>query len=224
MRIGHHQVPVKRAPQNAKSRRVFGQPRKTAKMFRVGLYARVSTQDQQTLPLQMRAMRDYAAKRGWTIALEVKEVGSGAAQRELREKLLDVARRREIDVVLVWRLDRWGRSLADLVVTLKELAELGVAFVSLTEALDLTTPTGRAMVGLLSVFAEFEHSILCERVRAGLAEARRNGKRLGRPLTASKKSSQIRELYCAGVSKAEIARKLNIGRTSVRRILAVRTK
>ena len=193
-------------------------------MFRVGLYARVSTQDQQTLPLQMRAMRDYAAKRGWTIALEIKEVGSGAAQRELREKLLDVARRREIDVVLVWRLDRWGRSLADLVVTLKELAELGVAFVSLTEALDLTTPTGRAMVGLLSVFAEFEHSILCERVRAGLAEARRKGKRLGRPLTASKKSSRIRELYRAGVSKAEIARKLNIDRTSVRRILAVRTK
>jgi putative DNA-invertase from lambdoid prophage Rac len=155
-------------------------------MFRVGLYARVSTQDQRTLPLQMRAMRDYAAKRNWTIALEIKEVGSGAAQRELREKLLDVARRREIDVVLVWRLDRWGRSLADLVVTLKELAELGVAFVSLTEALDLTTPTGRAMVGLLSVFAEFEHSILCERVRAGLAEARRNGTRLGRPRTASK--------------------------------------
>ncbi len=224
MRIGHHQVPVKRAARNAKSRRVFGQPRKTAKMFRVGLYARVSTQDQQTLPLQMRAMRDYAAKHGWTIALEIKEVGSGAAQRELREKLLDVARRREIDVVLVWRFDRWGRSLADLVVTLKELAELGVAFVSLTEALDLTTSTGRAMVGLLSVFAEFEHSILCERVRAGLAEARRNGKRLGRPLTASKKSSQIRELYRAGVSKAAIARKLNIGRTSVRRILAVRTK
>jgi DNA invertase Pin-like site-specific DNA recombinase len=217
-------VPVKRASPKAKSNRVFGQPRKSAKMFRVGLYARVSTQDQQTLPLQMRAMRDYAAKRGWTIALQLKEVGSGAAQRELRDKLLDAARRREIDVVLVWRLDRWGRSLADLVVTLKELAELGVAFVSLTEALDLTTPTGRAMVGLLSVFAEFEHSILCERVRAGLAEARRNGTRLGRPRTASKQSSQIRELYRAGVSKAAIARKLNIGRTSVRRILAVRTK
>lgn len=224
MRIGHHQVPVKRASRNSKSRRDFGQPRKTVKMLCVGLYARVSTHDQKTLPLQMRAMREYAAKRGWAIALQIKEVGSGAAERELREQLLTAVRRREIDVVLVWRLDRWGRSLADLVVTLKELAELGVAFVSLTEALDLTTPTGRAMVGLLSVFAEFEHSILCERVRAGLAEARRNGKRLGRPLTASKKSSQIRELYRAGVSKAEIARKLNIGRTSVRRILAVRTK
>ena len=154
----------------------------------------------------------------------VNGVGSGGGQRQRRAKLRGVARGREIDGVLVGRLDRWGRSLADLVVTLKELAELGVAFVSLTEALDLTTPTGRAMVGLLSVFAEFEHSILCERVGAGLAEARRNGKRLGRPLTASKKSSQIRELYRAGVSKAAIARKLNIGRTSVRRILAVRTK
>ena len=79
-------------------------------MLRVGLYARVSTTDQQTIPLQMRTMREYAAKRDWTIALQIKEVGSGAAERELREKLLDAARRREIDVVLVWRLDRWGRS------------------------------------------------------------------------------------------------------------------
>ena len=148
-------------------------------MFRVGLYARVSTHDQQTLPLQMRAMREYAAKRGWTIAVQIKEVGSGAAERELREKLLAAARRREIDVVLVWRLDRWGRSLVDLVVTLKELAELGVGFVSLTEALDLTTPTGRAMAGLLSVFAEFEHEILRERIRAGIAEARLQGKAPG---------------------------------------------
>jgi len=164
-------------------------------------------------------MREYAVKRGWTVAFQIKEVGSGATQRELRRQLLDAARRRDIDVVLVWRLDRWGRSLADLVVTLKELAELGVTFVSLTEALDLTTSTGRAMAGLLSVFAEFEHSILCERVRAGLAEARLNGKRLGRPKTAALKNTEVRKLFRTGVSKAEIARQLKIGRTSVRRIL-----
>jgi putative DNA-invertase from lambdoid prophage Rac len=140
--------------------------------------------------------------------------------RELRERLLDSARRREIDGVLVWRLDRWGRSLVDLVVTLKELAELGVGFVSLTEALDLTTPTGRAMAGLLSVFAEFEHEILRERIRAGIAEARLKGKHLGRPVTVGKKASQIEKLHRAGVSKAEIARRLDIGRTSVRRILS----
>jgi putative DNA-invertase from lambdoid prophage Rac len=151
---------AKRTSETAKSTRVFGQRQEPTKMFRAGLYARVSTLDQQTLPLQMRAMREYAARRGWTVATQIKEVGSGAAERELRGKLIDAARRREIDVVLVWRLDRWGRSLVDLVVTLKELAELGVAFVSLTEALDLTTPTGRAMAGLLSVFAAFEHEII----------------------------------------------------------------
>lgn len=189
-------------------------------MFRVGLYARVSTHDQQTLPLQARAMRDYAARRGWTIALQIKEVGSGSAERQLREKLLNAARRREIDVVLVWRLDRWGRSLADLVATLQELSHLGVGFVSLMEALDLTTPTGRAMAGMLAIFAEFEHAILRERVRAGLAHARQNGKRLGRPITAARKAADVRKLFRNGLSKSEIARRLDIGRTSVRRILA----
>jgi DNA invertase Pin-like site-specific DNA recombinase len=191
-------------------------------MFRAGLYARVSTNDQQTIPLQIRALREYAARRGWTITLQVKEVGSGASQRELREKLLDAARRREIDVVLVWRLDRWGRSVTDLLATLQELNHLGVAFVSLTEALDLTTPVGRAMAGLLAVFAEFEREILREQVRAGLAHARQNGKRLGRPATAARHAIEIRKLYRAGISKSEIARRLEVGRTSVRRILTVK--
>src|ERR1039457_4969987 len=210
---------AKRASEKAKSRRVFGQARKSAKMFRAGLYARVSTNDQQTIPLQIRAMREYAVRRGWTIALHVKEVGSGASQRQLREKLLEAARRREIDVVLVWRLDRWGRSVADLLATLQELDHLGVGFVSLTEALDLSTPAGRAMAGLLAVFAECERDILRERVRAGLDHARQTGKRLGRPATAALHASRVCELYHAGVRKAEIARRLRIGRTSVRRIL-----
>jgi putative DNA-invertase from lambdoid prophage Rac len=179
----------------------------------------VSTNDQQTIPLQIRALRDYAERRGWTIALRVQEVGSGAAERQLRDKLMEAARRREIDVVLVWRLDRWGRSVADLLATLQELNHLGVGFVSLTEALDLTTPAGRAMAGLLAVFAEFEREILRERVRAGLAHARQSGKKLGRPVTAGLQAGQVRKLYRAGVSKAEIARRLHIGRTSVRRIL-----
>lgn len=210
---------AKRASEKAKSARVFGQARKPAKMFRAGLYARVSTNDQQTIPLQVRALREYVVRRGWTITLQVKEVGSGASERQLRERLLEAARRREIDVVLVWRLDRWGRSVADLLATLQELEHLGVGFVSLTEALDLTTPAGRAMAGLLAVFAEFERDILRERVRAGLAHARQNGTRLGRPLTAALQTSQVRTLYHAGVSKAEIARRLQIGRTSVGRIL-----
>jgi DNA invertase Pin-like site-specific DNA recombinase len=223
MRGEHREMPVKQGAGIRKSVKVFGQGQKTAKMIRAGLYARVSTLDQQTLPLQSRAMREYAVRRGWTIAMQVKEVGSGATQRQLREKLLDAARRREIDVVVVWRLDRWGRSVADLLATLQELEHLGVGFVSLTEALDLTTPAGRAMAGLLAVFASFEREILGERVRAGLAHARQNGKRLGRPATAAMHTDKVRKLSRSGFSKSEIARRLNIGRTSVRRILDERT-
>jgi putative DNA-invertase from lambdoid prophage Rac len=216
-------MPVKQGSEVKKSGRVFGQGQKTAKMVRAGLYARVSTQDQQTLPMQNRAMREYATRRGWTLTMQVKEVGSSASQRQMREKLINAARRREIDVVVVWRLDRWGRSVTDLLATLQELEHLGVGFVSLTEVLDLTTPAGRAMAGLLAVFAEFEREILRERVRAGLAHARQNGMRLGRPLTAGLHADQVRKLHRSGLSKSEISRRLNIGRTSVRRILNERT-
>ena len=167
----------------------------------------------------MRALRESALKRGWTVAEECKEVGSGAVARAMRERLIDSARRRDIDVVLVWRLDRWGRSVADLVSTLQELTALEVVFVSVTEALDLTTPAGRAMAGLLSVFAEFERDIMRKRVRAGLAHARSQGKRLGRPPTAAGKAGSVTDLFLSGISKSEIARRLGIGRTSVRRLL-----
>jgi putative DNA-invertase from lambdoid prophage Rac len=172
--------------------------------------------------MQCRAMREYAARRDWAIAVQVREIGSGAIKRQAREKLLEAARRREIDVVLVWRLDRWGRSVTDLLATLQELEHLGVGFVSLTEALDLTMPVGRAMAGLLAIFAEFEREILRERTSAGLAHARENGKRLGRPATAAVHAAEVQKLHRAGVSKSEIARRLQIGRTSVRRILAAR--
>jgi putative DNA-invertase from lambdoid prophage Rac len=188
--------------------------------MRVGLYSRVSTHDQQTLGLQLEAMRCYVRDRGWSLVQQIQDVGSGAKERPQREALLKAARRREIDVVLVWRLDRWGRSLADLVMTLQELSELGVGFVSLTEALDLTTPSGRAMAGLLAVFAEFEREILRERVKAGIAQAHKEGKPHGRPRSASLQSKQVRRLWAQHLSKSEIARRLKIGRTSVRRILA----
>src|SRR6185436_17871925 len=147
-------------------------------------------------------MRAYIRQRGWKAVSETREVGSGSVQRPKRETILKAARRREIDVVLVWRLDRWGRSVADLVTTLKELNELGVAFVSLTEALDLTTASGRAMAGLLAVFAEFEREIIRERVKAGLAQARADGKVLGRPPSASKKEKEVKKLFAKGLSKA----------------------
>src|ERR1043165_5072145 len=111
-------MPANRASGKTKSANVFGQARSRTKMFRAGLYARVSTSDQQTLAMQNRAMREYAVRRGWTIALQVREGNSEAVRREAREKLREAGRRREIDVVLVWRLDRWGRSLTDRLATL----------------------------------------------------------------------------------------------------------
>jgi DNA invertase Pin-like site-specific DNA recombinase len=170
--------------------------------------------------MQTRALREYATRRGWTIARPVKAIGSGASQRERREPRREAARRREIDLVLVWRLDRWGRSVTDLLATLQEREHLGGGFVSRTEALDLTTPAGRAMAGLFAVFAEFEREILREPVRAGLAHARQNGQRLGRPATPALHADQVRKLYRAGARKAALARRLHLGRTSVRRILA----
>jgi len=129
-------------------------------------------------------------------------------------ELLEAARRREIDVVHVWRLDRRGRSVTDLLATLKELEHLGVGFVSLTEALDLTTAAGRAMAGLLAIFAEFEREILRERTRAGLLEARRNGKRLGRPITAGFRSLRLRT--CIGPAWRKLTLPADSGSAALR--------
>ena len=185
----------------------------------MGLYARVSTHDQQTLPMQQEAMQAYVASRHWTIVAHIEDVGSGAVERPQRDALMQAARRRELDVIVVWRLDRWGRSLADLAGTLTELSTLGVGFVSLTEAIDLTTPTGRALAGMLAVFAEFERELLRERIKAGIAHARKAGRPHGRPRTVAKHATHIKQLYAQGMSKSEIARRLGIGRTSVRRML-----
>ena len=183
--------------------------------MRVGIYARVSTIDQQTLPMQLEQMREYIKNRNWRLAVEVQEIGSGAKTRPKREELLKMARRREIDAVLVWKLDRFGRSLADLVTSLNELRELGVVFVSLTESLDFSTPSGRAMAGMLSTFAEFERDMIRERVTAGIANARAKGRPHGRPRTASLKKDQINKLKTDGLNNSQIAKKLKISRGSV---------
>ncbi len=189
--------------------------------MKVGIYARVSTQEQQTLPLQIKDLREFAKRRKWAIEMEISDVASGARSRPKREELLNLARQRKIDCILVWRLDRFGRSLADLIATLDELNSLGVSFVSLNESLDLTTPSGKALAGMLAVFAEFERSILKERVKAGIAEARSKGKAHGRPRTAANKKEEVIKLFASGkgLSKSEIARRLKIGRTSVIRLL-----
>ena len=120
----------------------------------------------------------------------VEDMGSGTRERPQREELIKAARRRQIDAILVWRLDRWGRSLLDLIGSLQELSTLGVGFVSLCEALDLTTPSGRALAGMLAVFAEFEREILRDRVKAGIAQARQQGKPYKRPPTTKAHSAE----------------------------------
>lgn len=187
---------------------------------KVAIYARVSTNDQQTISLQLDSMKSYLKERGWLLVKEVAEIQSGAVLRPKRDSLLKAARKREIDTIIVWKLDRWGRSLADLVVSLKELSDLGVGFISLTEALDFTTPAGRAMAGMLAIFAEFERDVLRERVRAGIEEARKKGTPHGRPKSAGHKKQQVLELYSQGYNKSQIAKLLSIGRTSVIRLLS----
>ena len=185
--------------------------------MRLGLYARVSTHDQQTLGLQVEAMSAYIKDRGWTVVTAVQDVNGGTRQRPKREELIQKARRRQLDVIVVWRLDRWGRSLSDVLQSLQELRALKVDFVSLTEGLDFTTPAGRAMAAMLGIFAEFERDVLRERVRAGLAHAKAKGRTLGRPATASKKSEKVQQLFAEGVNKNQIAKRLHIGRGSVYR-------
>lgn len=153
----------------------------------------------------------------------VREIASGAAKRAKRDELLACARRREFDGVLVWKLDRWGRSVADLLATINELTAIGVVFVSMTEALDLSTPSGRALAGMLAVFAEFERDMLRERVRGGLERARREGTRLGRPPTAASHAGEVLALRRRKLSHAEIAKRVGIGESSVRRILTSAT-
>ena len=185
--------------------------------LRAGLYARVSTADQQTLPMQIVAMSEYAERRGWTVVASVEDVNGGTKERPKREELIHMARRRQLDVIVVWRLDRWGRSLSDVLQSLQELRALKVDFVSLTEGLDFTTPAGRAMAAMLGIFAEFERDVLSERVRAGLAHAKAKGKTLGRPATASKKAEKVQQLFAEGLNKNQIAKRLHIGRGSVYR-------
>jgi len=187
--------------------------------MKIGGYARVSTQDQQTLALQRDAIAAYAQQRGWSIVATITEVASGVRERQQRDQLMRAARRREIDAIVVWRLDRWGRSVVDLVNTLHELHALGVGFISLHEALDFTTPTGRVMAGLLAIFAQFEREILRERVKAGIAQARRHGKRHGRPPTVAHRAPDVQRLAATGLSQSAIARQLGMSRTSVRRFL-----
>jgi DNA invertase Pin-like site-specific DNA recombinase len=180
---------------------------------RVGIYARVSTLDKgQDVELQLSELRTYAAARGWEIFKEYVDMGQSGSKehRPSFNKLMEDARRRKIDIVLVWRLDRFGRSLKHLVVSLDELKTLGVGFISLKESLDFTTSTGRLMLHLLAAFAEFEKDLIRERVIAGVAHARAKGKRLGRPNGDVDLQKLLDLGYQHGLSIREISKEMSI--------------
>jgi DNA invertase Pin-like site-specific DNA recombinase len=185
---------------------------------RAAVYARVSTFDQEP-ENQLQELRRYVEARGWTAVEYVDRGVSGAKDRRpALDQLLADAKRRRVDVLVCWRLDRLGRNLRHLITLLDELQSLGVAFVSLAEGIDATTPAGKLQMHILGAIAEFERERIRERVLAGLQRARAQGKRLGRPRkrppTLAVPGGSVRAAAGIwGVSKSTAARWINAGRT-----------
>ena len=179
--------------------------------LRVALYARVSTANGQQDPeMQLRELRQFTERRGWHIADVYTDTVTGSKDsRPALNRLMNDAKQRRIDTVLVWKLDRFGRSLCHLVNALAELEALGVAFVSLRDNLDLTTPSGRLMFQIIGAMAEFERALIQERVKAGLRNARAKGKRLGRP-RADVDRTAVAKLRESGASWRSISKQLQI--------------
>ncbi|MBI3698186.1 MAG: recombinase family protein [Acidobacteria bacterium] len=180
--------------------------------MKAALYARVSTTD-QTCEMQLRELREYAARRGWEVTGEYVDTGwSGAkASRPELDRLMQDARTRRFDAVLVWKLDRWGRSVADCIRTIQELASAGVRFLAVTQNLDTdeSNPMSRFLLHLLAAFAEFEREMIRERVIAGIRTAKIKGKSMGRPRRIFRRDEALR-LRAKGLSWREIARTLDI--------------
>jgi DNA invertase Pin-like site-specific DNA recombinase len=190
------------------------------KTERVALYARVSTLAGQSPEMQLVELREYAIRRGWNVTEEYVDHGvSGAKEsRPALNRLMADAKQRRFDLVAVWKIDRFGRSLKHLVNALAELESLGVAFVSLKDSLDLTTASGRLLFQLVAAMAEFERSLIQERVRAGIRNARAKGRRLGRP-RLKVDHGRIARLRANGASLRAISEQLGISVGSVHRAL-----
>ncbi len=190
---------------------------------RVAIYARVSTADKGQNPeVQLMPLREYCSARQWTITKEYIDKGqSGAKDRRPElDKLIDDAKKRKIDCIMVWKLDRWGRSLKHLINSLSELENLGVAFISYSENIDLSTPAGKMMFHVIGAMAEFERSLIRERVRAGISNARAKGKKLGRKPIPPVVAEQAREMKDNGLSIRAISKKLKLSVGGVHKILA----
>jgi DNA invertase Pin-like site-specific DNA recombinase len=187
--------------------------------MRAAIYARVSTNNGQDPSVQTRELREYCQRRGWEIVGEYVDIGmSGAkdSRPELNRSLAD-AHRRKFDALVVWKFDRFARSVSHLLRALETFQALGIEFVSLTEGVDTSTPTGKMIFTVLGAVAELERSLIQERVKAGLRNAKAKGKHVGRPKVTVDRS-QIARLRAQGLSWRAIGRSLGVGEGTVRRI------
>lgn len=191
--------------------------------MKVAIYARVST-NEQTTQNQIRGLKAWAKRAGHKVVAIYDDNGvSGARGREYRkefDRLLRGAVRREFDLVAAWSVDRLGRSLQDLIGFLQELHGAGVDLYLHQQALDTTTPGGKAMFQMMGVFAEFERSMISERVKSGLARAKSNGKTLGRPKVSGEVEEQILALRNQGLGILKIGKELGVGTSTVQRVIS----
>jgi DNA invertase Pin-like site-specific DNA recombinase len=191
----------------------------SAMTTRAAIYARVSTaHNGQSPEMQLRELREYCGRRGWPIAGEYVDVGISGAKEKRPEldRLTADSHRRRFDAVVVWKFDRFARSVSHLLKALETFQALGIEFVSLTEGVDTSTPTGRMIFTVLGAVAELERSLIRERVKAGLRNAKAKGKHVGRP-RVSLDSSEIARLRAQGLSWVKISEKLGVGEGTVRR-------
>jgi putative DNA-invertase from lambdoid prophage Rac len=190
--------------------------------MRAAIYARVSTAD-QNCAMQLTELRAYVKARGWELAGEYVDTGwSGTkASRPELDHLMKDARLRKVDCILVWKLDRWGRSLANLVDSLQELKSLEVRWIAITQNLDTdeTNPVGRLLMHILGSVAEFERSMIQERVKAGMKAAKHRGARIGRPKVVFDRF-KAREMRQAGSSMRQVAAHFGVGLGTVHRLIA----
>ena len=194
-------------------------PVSSPSQLRAAAYARVSTNNGQDPTVQTRELEEYCARRGWTVAGQYIDVGISGAKEKRPElnRLMADAHRRKFDAVIVWKFDRFARSVSNLLRALETFKALGIEFVSLSEQMDTSTPTGKMVFTVLGAVAELERSLIAERVKAGLRNARAKGKRLGRPRVAVD-AARIAALRALGQPWTAIAGKLGVGEGTVRRV------
>lgn len=193
---------------------------------RVGIYARVSTlekgQDPETQLLQLR---EYAQRRDFKVVAEYVDYASDTSQDRPQYKvMMEAARKRKLDVILVWRYDRFARSTQALVNAMKEFGQLGVDFISYQENIDTTTPTGELIFHVMASLAQFESSLISGRVKAGMARAKAQGKHVARPRISAEKQSEMMELYQQGLSMNQISKKAKVAYGTVYNYLGKRNK